>query len=310
LVINEKTHTFSSHHPNLDRHLDGQEIILYYSNGTFQRLNNLLPTSTNPSRFQTLTKQIQQLTCLTNTITHLQTQTSILQRISTKIEYFYQLNLSNCLKYQQNQWKLIFNEQQLRVFQSNDFYLILICQLSNENIQIYQLNSTVNYTFKFSCLPCLCQPILVLRCQNENFCRLGQKEILFPFDEQIVQFENEIQLNHPKFRILKTNQQQYQLILTARNESAEQLKNKIKNRKIQQVQIECKQQEIKVDTDAGLVDSLTVQISLSSSCFKQLILTFSNLIQMEMFSSNKITDEKNFIKQTDVTKLIDLIQVK
>jgi hypothetical protein len=46
------------------------------------------------------------------------------------------------------------------------------------------------------------------------------------------------------------------------------------------VNIECKQQEMKVDTDAGLVDSLTVQIILSSSCLRRLILTFSILIEV------------------------------
>lgn len=287
--------------------VDGQEIILYYSNGTFQRLNNLLPTSTKPSHFPTLSNQIQKLTCLTTTINHLQSQISLLQRTFNKIEVFYQLNLSTCLKYQINQWKLYFTEQQLRIFQSNDFYLILICQLSNENLQIYQLNSSSNWTFQFPCLPCLCQPILVLRCQNENFCKLGQKQLLLPFYEQI-QLTNEIDFNHQKFKIIKLHQQQYHLVLTIRNQSAEQFKKMNMNltRKIQQVHIDCKQQEIKVDTDAGLVDALTIQITLSTSCLKQLIFTFSNLIQL--FYTSKTNEEKNFIKQTDVVKLIDLIQ--
>ncbi|CAF2957032.1 unnamed protein product [Rotaria sp. Silwood2] len=72
------------------------------------------------------------------------------------------------------------------------------------------------------------------------------------------------------------------------------------------INIECKQQEIKVDTDDGLVDSLTIQIILSSSCLRRLIITFSILI--ELFYGNKIIEEKNFIKQTDIQKLIDLIQ--
>ncbi|CAF4363511.1 unnamed protein product, partial [Rotaria sordida] len=61
-----------------------------------------------------------------------------------------------------------------------------------------------------------------------------------------------------------------------------------------------------VDTDEGLVDSLTVQIILSSLCLRRLIITFSTL--MELFYGNKIIEEKNFIKQTDIQKLIDLIQ--
>ncbi|CAF4060162.1 unnamed protein product [Rotaria sordida] len=76
--------------------------------------------------------------------------------------------------------------------------------------------------------------------------------------------------------------------------------------RINMINIECKQQEIKVDTDEGLVDSLTVQIILSSSCLRRLIITFSTL--MELFYGNKIIEEKNFIKQTDIQKLIDLIQ--
>ncbi|CAF2816256.1 unnamed protein product [Rotaria sp. Silwood2] len=73
------------------------------------------------------------------------------------------------------------------------------------------------------------------------------------------------------------------------------------------INIECKQQEIKVDTDDGLVDSLTIQIILSSSCLRRLIITFSILI--ELFYGNKTIEEKNFIKQTDILKLINLIQV-
>ena len=72
------------------------------------------------------------------------------------------------------------------------------------------------------------------------------------------------------------------------------------------VNIECKQQEIKVDTDAGLVDALTIQIILSSTCIRRLMITFSSLI--ELFYGNKTIEEKNFIKQTDIMKLIDLIE--
>ena len=46
------------------------------------------------------------------------------------------------------------------------------------------------------------------------------------------------------------------------------------------VNIECKQQEIKVDTDAGLVDTLTIQIILSSSCLRRLIIVFSALSEV------------------------------
>ena len=46
------------------------------------------------------------------------------------------------------------------------------------------------------------------------------------------------------------------------------------------VHIECKQQEMKVDTDVGLVDSLTVQIILSSSCLRRLIITFTALTEV------------------------------
>ncbi len=52
-------------------------------------------------------------------------------------------------------------------------------------------------------------------------------------------------------------------------------------RKINGVNIECKQQEIKVDTDdAGLIDTLTIQIILSSSCLRRLIITYSTLIEV------------------------------
>lgn len=51
-------------------------------------------------------------------------------------------------------------------------------------------------------------------------------------------------------------------------------------RRVNQVNIECKQQEIKVDTDAGLVDSWTIQIILSSSCIRRLILTYSALTEV------------------------------
>ena len=46
------------------------------------------------------------------------------------------------------------------------------------------------------------------------------------------------------------------------------------------VNMEIKQQEIKVDTDNGLVDSLTIQIILSSLCLQRLIITFSTLTEV------------------------------
>ncbi len=52
--------------------------------------------------------------------------------------------------------------------------------------------------------------------------------------------------------------------------------------------MECKQQETKVDTDAGLVDALTVQIILSSSCLRRLIITFSSLIEVSTKNDNLI----------------------
>ncbi len=54
------------------------------------------------------------------------------------------------------------------------------------------------------------------------------------------------------------------------------------------VNMECKQQETKVDTDAGLVDALTVQIILSSSCLRRLIITFSSLIEVSTKNDNLI----------------------
>ncbi|CAF5208966.1 unnamed protein product [Rotaria magnacalcarata] len=72
------------------------------------------------------------------------------------------------------------------------------------------------------------------------------------------------------------------------------------------INIECKQQEMKVDTDEGLVDSLTLQIILSSSCLRRLIIIFSTIT--ELFYGNKNIEEKNFIKQTDVAKIIGVIQ--
>jgi hypothetical protein len=217
-------------------YLDGQEIILYYDNGTFERLNNLLPpSSSHPSRINSLSNQIKKLACLTTTITHLQSHSCLLQRILNKIEIFYQLNLSNCLKFINNQWKLILNEQQLRIFQPNDFILILLCYLSSNNIQIYQLNLTNNWIFKLNDLisiTCICQPILLLRYQNQIHIQLGLKKLLLPLQEQIqedeISFENSFT---NKFKSIKKNNssiQQYYLALTIRNDAALNFKSKKK----------------------------------------------------------------------------------
>ncbi|CAF3714519.1 unnamed protein product [Rotaria sp. Silwood1] len=105
----------------------------------------------------------------------------------------------------------------------------------------------------------------------------------------------------------------YHLALTIQNDAAryfQKLNMNITRRlligRMDMINIECKQQEIKVDTNEGLVDSLTIQIILSTSCLRRLIITFSTL--MELFYGHKTIEEKNFIKQTDIVKLIDLIQ--
>jgi len=217
-------------------YLDGQEIILYYQNGTFERLNNLLPpSSSNPSRLNSLSNQTKKLACLTTTITNLQSHACLLQRILNKIEIFYQLNLQNSLRLINNQWKLILNDQQIRIFQPNDFQLILLCHLSSNNIQIYQLNSTNNWIFKLNDLismTCICQPILILRYQNQIHCQLGLKKFLLPLQEYIRE-ENEISIENyftNKFKSLKKNHsliQQYHLALTIRNDAALNFKSKI-----------------------------------------------------------------------------------
>ena len=189
-------------------YLDGQEIILYYQNGTFERLNNLLPQPTIPSRIHSLSNQTKKLACLTTTITNLQSQACLLQRMLTKIEIFYQLNLPNCLKLINNQWKLILTEQQLRIFQPNDFLLILLCQLSSNDIRIYQLNPTNNWVFKQENFISICQPILILRYQNQLHCQIGPKKILLPLQERI-QEEKEISLENyfpNKFKSMRKNQ--------------------------------------------------------------------------------------------------------
>jgi len=52
--------------------------------------------------------------------------------------------------------------------------------------------------------------------------------------------------------------------------------------RIENINIKCKKQEMKVDTDAGLVDTLTIQIILSSSSLHRLIITFSTLIEVNL----------------------------
>ncbi|CAF1246902.1 unnamed protein product [Rotaria sp. Silwood1] len=300
--------------------VDGQEIIIYYDNGRFERVNNLLPNASNFSHRNSLLNQTKKLAYLTTTITNLQSNICLLQRILNKIDIFYQLNINNCLKLINNQWKLILNEQQLRIFQLNDFLLILICYLSSNNIKIYQLNSINDWIFKMNeiiSMTYICQPILIFRYQNQYYFQLASKRIILSLQEQIqydeISFENYF-IN--KFKSLKTNNlsiQQYHLALTIQNDAAryfQKLNMNITRRlligRMDMINIECKQQEIKVDTNEGLVDSLTIQIILSTSCLRRLIITFSTL--MELFYGHKIIEEKNFIKQTDIVKLIDLIQ--
>ncbi len=223
-----KLNFFRKYHLASSFDLDGQEIILYYQNGTFERLNNLLPQPCNPSRIHSLSNQTKKLVCLTTTITNLQSQACLLQRILTKIEIFYQLNLSNCLKIINNQWKLILTEQQLRIFQPNDFLLILICQISSNDIRIYQLNPTNNWIFKQDIFISICQPILVLRYENQIYCQIGSKKILLPLQE-CIQEKEEISLENyfpNKFKSMKKPIEQYHLALTIRNDAALNFKSK------------------------------------------------------------------------------------
>ncbi|CAF3216702.1 unnamed protein product [Rotaria socialis] len=300
--------------------VDGQEIIIYYDNGRFERVNNLLPNASNPIQINSLSNQTKRLACLTATITNLQANVCLLQRIFHKIEIFYQLNLNTCLKLVNNQWKLILNDQQLRIFQLNDFILILICNFSSNNIKIYQLNSINDWIFKISdtiTSTYICQPILIFRHQNQVHFQVALKKIIVPLQEQIQQ--EQISLENyftNKFKAPKLNNlsiQQYHLAFTIRNDAAKNFQklnmNLARRLLIGQtdvINIECKQQEMKVDTDEGLVDSLTLQIILSSSCLRRLIIIFSTIT--ELFYGNKSIEEKNFIKQTDVAKIIDVIQ--
>lgn len=213
--------------------LDGQEIILYYHSGKFERLNNLYPHSVNPSKINSLSNQANKLAFLTTTITNLQSNACLLQRTLNKIQIFYQLNLKKCLKLSQNQWKLILHEQELRIFQPNDFLLILLCHCSSNDIKIYQLISKTNWIFEMTDListTFICQPILILRNQNQIHCQLGWKQMILPFQVQIqedpISFENYFP---NKFKSLKHNHlsiQQYRLVLTIQNEAAWNFKSK------------------------------------------------------------------------------------
>ncbi|CAF1197461.1 unnamed protein product [Adineta ricciae] len=300
--------------------VDGQEIILYYENGTFERLKSLLPRTANLSRSSSLVNQTKKLACLATTITNLQANACLLQRLLTKAELFYQLNLSMCLKFIQNQWKLILTDQQSRTFQSNDFILILLCQFSENHVRIYQLTSANNWMFKMNesiTKTYLCQPILILRSPNSFHYQLGHRRIVLSLEEQVQ--EEELSLEHyfpKKFRSMRrinATMQQYHLVLTLRNEAATnfkklniQLARRLLLGETDFVNMEIKQQDIKVDTDNGLVDSLTIQVILSSLCLRRLIITFSTLV--ELFYTSKTTEDKYFIKQTDMVKLTDLIQ--
>ena len=223
--------SFPKRHSFYFIYLDGQEIILYYQNGTFERLNNLLPPATNPSRIHSLSNQTKKLACLTTTIINLQSQSSSLQRLLTKIEIFYQLNLPNCLKFVNNQWKLFLDEQQLRLFQPSDFFLILLCHFSSNNFRIYQLNSNNNWIFKhndFISMTCLCQPILLLRYQKQYHYQLGSKKLLLPLQEHLHEEEISIGDYFPKkFKKNSPSIEQYHLALTIRNDAALNFKSKI-----------------------------------------------------------------------------------
>ena len=215
-------------------HSDGQEIILYYQSGTFERLNNLLPPSSNPPRTQSLSNQTKQLTCLISTISNLQSQACALQRILMKIELFYQLNMSTCLKWMDYQWKLILTEQQLRIFQPQDFLLILLCQISVNDIRIYQLNPSNHWIFSLkdsTSMIGLCQPILLLRYQQQVYCRMGVKKILLPLQDHVQEEMISLENYFPeKYRSLKKNyssSEQYHLAVTLRNDSAVNFRSKM-----------------------------------------------------------------------------------
>lgn len=215
-------------------HSDGQEIILYYQSGTFERLNNLLPPSSNPPRTQSLSNQSKQLACLTSTISNLQSQACTLQRILMKIELFYQLNLSTCLKWVDYQWKLILTEQQLRIFQPQDFLLVLLCRISSNDIRIYQLNPSNHWIFPLkdsTSMIGLCQPILLLRCQQQVYCRMGMKKILLSLQDHVQEERISLEYYLPeKYRSLKKNYssiEQYHLSVTLRNDAAVNFRSKM-----------------------------------------------------------------------------------
>lgn len=212
-------------------HSDGQEIILYSQSGTFERLNHLLPPpSITPSRTQSLSNQSKQLACLINTIHHLQSQACTSQRILTKIELFYQLNLSTCLKWMENQWKLILTEQQLRIFQPEDFLLILLCQISSKELRIYQITPNHQWKFVLKDLIGLCQPILLLRCQQHVYCRIGMKKILLPLQDHIqeerILLENYLPEKYRSLKKMHSAIEQYHLAVTLRNDAAENFRSK------------------------------------------------------------------------------------
>ena len=166
--------------------------------------------------------------------------------------------------------------------------------------------------------------MLVLRHQNEVHCQLGSKRILLPLHEQP---DDDIDIEHyftHKFQSAKKPSSVFHLALTIRNEAALHFRSSDHDaqtrdsislsemniqlaRRVNAVAVECKQQDVKVDTDAGLVDALTVQIILSSSCLRQLLLTFS--ILTELLYGSKAPDDKQFVKQTDIVTFTDLVQV-
>lgn len=307
------------HRSFIVNYLDGQELILYYSNGTFERLTNLYARSVLPSRLTSVSHQTKKLTCLTRTIVDLQSDLSYLQRAKNKLECFYQIDLEQSLKTSTNYWKLNLNEQQTRLFQPNDLSLFIFCRRSSNDVYLFQLNSSHSWKFVFDSSQIgtsVCQPILVLFLRlrssdnlNQVHYRFGSPQILLGSNEQHFPIETYF-TQHCKLFQKNSNQQQqqqFQLSIQIRNASAKKMIEhfqEIRSWKIDRVQIECKQQEIKIDTDAGLVDSLQVQINLFSSSIQRLIVIYS---VVEQFFDG--VDDKGLVKQTDVAQCLSLIDV-
>ncbi|CAF4054395.1 unnamed protein product, partial [Rotaria sordida] len=54
---------------------------------------------------------------------------------------------------------------------------------------------------------------------------------------------------------------------------------------MEMVNVECEEQEMKINNDEDLANSLTIQIIISSSYLRRLVMTFSDL--MKLFYVNK-----------------------